>query len=291
MMISPACRKDLHDNYSFGGQIITTAVPNSRIGLSYLNRRVERDPYYALRSHDTTFVPTLTYISFDSQAEEYGSADASYNYGDLLSAYGRYDYDFMMNQTSRGQGGVRVNATDDVAVTLDYIYRAPHLAYNSIFSVFTSSTTQEFEGGVEYKFTRLLRAFGRLAMVSYTDDKSHRWTLGMNAGYGSIAYTGNDGYAGHLQSVSVQGGYPVFGNTVIPSLGFSYAWYRLSPDSRANVATAVLVGAVLRPMNSFSVDLQGQWLTNKILTHDARLQATVSYWFSEKLSLIGQEAR
>ena len=284
-------RRDMHDNVSFGGQVVTTAVPNSRIGLSYMNRRTERDPYYALRAHDTTFIPTLTYITFDPEAEEYGSIDASYTCGERLSAYGRYDYDFNLTQTSRGQGGVRVNATDKIAVTLDYIYRAPHLDYNSIFSVFTSSTTQEMEGGLEYGFTPLLRAFGRIATVKYTDVNSHRWTLGLNAGYGSFAYTGNDGYAGHLQSLSLQGGYPVLSKMLVPSLGVSYAWYRMSPDSRANVAVALLAGAVVRPTNAFSFDVQGQWLTNQLLSHDVRLQARVSYWFAERLSVLQQEAQ
>ncbi len=283
-------RKNMHDNYSFGGQVVTTALDGARIGVSYLNRRMERDPYVALRAHDTTFTPTLTLITFDPDAEQYGSVDGSYTYGERASFYGRYDYDFNMMQTSRGQGGVRVSATDALAFTLDYIYRAPHIAYNSIFSVFTSNATQEVEGGVEYGFSRLIRAFGRLALVDYSDVKSHRWSLGLNAGYGSFAYTGSDGYAGHIQSLSLQGGYPVLDKKVVPSLGVSYAWYRFSPDSRANVAVALLAGAVVRPTNTFSFDLQGQWMTNKILTHDLRLQARISYWFAERLSVLEQEA-
>jgi len=284
-------RKDVHNNLSFGGQAVTTALEGARIGLSYMNRRTERDPYYALRAHDTTFVPSLTYITFDPEAEEYGSVDAAYTYGDRASGYARYDYDFNLSKTSRGQAGVRLHATDAIDVTLDYIYRAPHVSYNSIFSVFTSNSTQELEGGVEYGFTRLIRVFGKIAMVDYADVKSHRWSLGVNAGYGSFAYSGSDGYAGHLQSLSLQGGYPVLERMVVPSLGVSYAWYRLSPESRANVAVALLAGAVVRPVSSFSFDLQGQWMTNKILRHDLRLQARISYWFSERLSVLEQEVQ
>ena len=93
-----------------------------------------------------------------------------------------------------------------------------------------------------------------------------------------------------VQSRSLQGGYPVLDKKVVPSLGVSYAWYRFSPDSRANVAVALLAGAVVRPTNTFSFDLQGQWMTNKILTHDFRLQARISYWFAERLSVLAQEA-
>lgn len=287
-------RKNIHDNYSIGGQVVTTALEGARVGISYMNRHEERDPYWALRNVDTTFAPRLVYISTDSPAEEYGSADVYYTYGSLFSVYGRYDYDFNLTRTSRGQGGARVNVTDALSLTADYVYRAPHIAYNSIFSVFTSNSTNEFEGGIDYSFNPMLHAFARLGRVTYTstlEDKSTRWTLGLNTGYGSFSYSGGNGYAGELQSVSLQGSYPCFGRMLIPTLGLTYASYRLDPElstDRDN-ALSVLLGAIVRPSSSFSFDVQGQWLTNKILNHDMRLQVRLMYWFAQRLSIFKQE--
>ena len=282
-------RKDIHDNNSVGGQILTTAVEDLQFGLSFMRRRQEQDPYWTVRARDTSFAPVPYYIANDPLAEEYGSADAYYTLGDRASLYGRYDYDFLLSKTSRGEGGARVNITDVLALTADYIYRSPNVSYNSIFSVFTMSSVSEFEGGVEYGFTPRLRGFARMAFVSYTDDKSHRWTLGVSSGYGSLSYSGSDGYAGQLQSVSVDGAYPLCDRMVIPTLGLSYASYRLSSVDTRDNALSVVLGTILRPMNAFSVDLQGQWLTNKVLAHDARLQAKLNYWFSDRLSLLGEE--
>ncbi len=282
-------RKNIHDNYSFGGQVVTTALPDLRFGVSYLNRREERDPYWALRARDTTFVAVPYYIANDAPAEQFGSADAYYTYGSLFSVYGRYDYDFLMSTTSRGEADARVNVTDALTLTGDFIYRMPRISYNSISSVFTQSSVREYEAGVEYGLLPRVRAFARLALVSYTDDKSHRWTLGVNSGYGSFSYSGSDGYAGQLQSVSLQGAYPVFNRLVVPTLGLTYASYRLSPESTRDNALSVVLGGIVRPMSTLSVDLQGQWLTNKILSRDVRLQAKASYWFAEKLPFFREE--
>jgi hypothetical protein len=284
-------RKNVHDNATFGGQVVTSAVADARIGVSYLNRREERDDYWAIRARDTSFVPYTVHIANDSPAEELGSADVYYTCGTTASVYGRYDYDFKFARTSRGQGGARVNVTPALAVTADYIYRVPRVAYNSIFSAFVANSVSEIEGGLEYGFTPMLRAFGRVAHVSYTDDKSTRWTLGCNAGYGSVSYSGSDGFSGQLQSVNVQGAYPLLQNRVVPTLGASYASYRLSSDGPRDHALSVMLGAIVRPVSEFSVDVQGQWLTNRILNRDLRLQVKLMYWFAERLSIFPQEVK
>jgi hypothetical protein len=281
----------MHDNFFYGGQVVTSVLPGARIGLSYMNRREERDPYWAIRARDTSFTPVSFYVANDSPAEELGSADARYDYGDLFSVYGRYDYDFLNARTSRAQGGARVQVTPKFSVNADYIHRVPRVLYNSIFSAFVTNAVDEVEGGVEYGFTPMLRLFGRLAWVSYTDEKSHRWTVGFNTGFGTVTYAGSDGYAGELNSFSVQGSYPLFGRMVIPTAGISYASYRLSKESSRDDALSLLLGAMVRPSSTFSCDVQGQWLTNKLMQRDLRVQLRLSYWFAQRLSLINGEGK
>jgi hypothetical protein len=197
-----------------------------------------------------------------------------------------------MSTTSRVQAGGRVNVTDPLAITVDYVHRMPRISFNSIFSAFTWNSVNEIEGGVEYGFTPLLRAFGKLAYVSYTDAKSHRWTLGMNAGYGSLSYVGGDGYAGQLQGINLEGSYPLVGGKVIPSAGVSYMSYRLSPDNPIrDKAWTILLGATVRPVRIFSFDVQGQLLTNKIVKRDMRLLVKLNYWFAERLSIFREEGK
>ena len=285
-------RKDIHDNTVFGGQVLSTLVPDFRLGLSYLNRREERDPYWALRVRDTaTFTPVLTYVDIQSEAEQYGSIDASYTNGSLLTVYGRYDYDFNLDRSFRAEGNARVGVTDQLALTADYTYRAPRIAYNSIFSVFELNAVNEVEGGVEYTLTPEIRTFGRYAYVKYSDDKNDRWTLGVNNTYGSFSYSGSTGYAGELQAISLQGAYPLLDRFIVPTLGVSWASYRLSPDAPRDNAFVLLAGADMRPTTAFTVGLQGQLMTNRLYKNDLRLQARIMYWFAERLSAARPEGK
>lgn len=287
-------RKDWHDNLNLGGQVLTTLVPGARIGLSYMYRGEKRDEYLALRESQVgdslkTYLTLPFAVRSESNAEQLGGADVSWSYGRLLTVYGSYDYDFNYNETSRGQGSLRVNVTDALALTGDYTYRKPQIAFNSIFSVFTLNSTRLAEGGVEYGFTPLLRAFGKLGVVSYTDTTSMTWTVGVNSGYGSASYSGSTGYAGQLASFSVQGAYPLFDRMLVPSVGISWASYRLSAEDPKNKAVSILAGATVRPTRNFSFDVQGQWMSNRLYANDMRLQVRLMYWFAERVSLFSQE--
>lgn len=132
----------------------------------------------------------------------------------------------------------------------------------------------------EHGFTPMLRAFGRIAAVSYTDDKSTRWTVGLIR-YATIAYAGSDGHAGELTSLSAQASYPLFGKVVIftgrlpprvvPVEQGKHQGQRDRRDPRRAV----------RPTSAISFDVQGQWLTNKLMQRDLRVQARFSYWFAD----------
>jgi len=287
-------QKNWHDNLNVGGQVVTTLLSGARIGLSYMYRTEERQPYVALRETSPgdslrTLLTVPFLIATQSTAEQRASADAYWSYGRTLTVYGRYDYDLNYMTTSRGTGSLRFSLTDALALTGDYTYRKPDIAFNSIFSVFTQSATNQVEGGVEYGFTPLLRAFARLGVVSYTDTTSTTWSVGLNSGYGTVSYSGSTGYAGQLASFSAQGMYPVCNGVLIPSLGFSWASYRLSAQDEKDNALALLAGATLRPLRNFSCDIQGQWMRNRFYDRDARLQVRLMYWFAERTSLFGQE--
>ncbi len=276
-------QKNWHDNRAFGGQIITTAVRGLRLGVSYMNRHEEREGYATVRARDTTFEAYPYYISNDSRSQEFVSGDAYYTHERIFSLYGRYDFDMNFSKTSRAQGGARVNITNALTLTGDYIYRSPRISYNSIFSAFVDNSVSDVEAGVEYGFTPLLRAFARYAWVSYTDIESNRYTIGLNNGYGSISYSGSDGYAGELQSLNLTGSYPLMENKLVPTLGFNFASYRLSAEDDRSDALSFLLGLMVRPMRTLWFDGQVQWMSNKIYDRDLRLQLKLTYWFAQRL--------
>jgi hypothetical protein len=270
---------------AFGGQITTSLVENTRIGVSYVNWREDRPPYSAIRAQDTTFLPVTVPIEVDDQAYQYVGGDLQYRFKNRVSLYGRYDYDVNFERTARFQAGARFDVADRLGFTADYIYRIPRVAFNSIFSAFIANNVEEMEFGAEYEILPRLRAFGKVARVMYDTDESNRWTLGLTSGYGSLSYAGGDGYAGQLQSVTLQAAYPLANRMIIPNAAVNYASYRLSADDERQDALSLAAGATFRPSQPVSVDVQGQLLTNKYYANDLRLHVRFTYWFAEQLTL------
>jgi hypothetical protein len=278
-------------NLSLGGQIVTTLVPGARIGLSYLNRKEERDGYMALRARDTSFVPVPYYVTFEPEAEQLAGADVYYSVADVVSLYGRYDYDVTNVGTARIQGSARWEATNRLALTADYMHRLPRIRYNSIFSAFVRNAVDEIEGGAEYAVLPRARIFGRLASVTYEGENSMRWTAGVNTDLVALSYSGSDGYAGELQSVSLQGYYPLSEGRFTPSAGLSWVTYRITAEEEREAAWSGQLGATYRPVPTFSIDVQGQYLTNQTYANDLRLFLKFNYWFTGQLGLFAREVK
>jgi hypothetical protein len=151
--------------------------------------------------------------------------------------------------------------------------------------VFEFEALNELCGGVEYTIMPSVAAFGRVALVQYDEETSRRLTIGVNSTYGSIQYSGSNGYAGQLASFSVEGMYPLFEKKLIPTVGASFATYRLdrTNDERQEIFSGS-VGAIVRLLSSFSFDAQVQWARNKIAENDVRAFGKVSYWFNHTFS-------
>ena len=285
-------KDDYKQNYMVGGQVLVYPTSSLRLGLSYMNRHEQRDPYWTERVRDTMYAAIPYYISNYSEAYQYASADVSYMWGQRLSVYGRYDYDVNQEQTSRAEFSARVGVTNELALLGYYIHRVPRLDFSSIFWVFAVTSVDEIEGGVEYALSKTLRGFARFAKVWYTDDKSHRWTVGLNSTNASISYAGSDGYAGQLQALNLQGAYPMADNTVIPSVAFSLASYRLSREQEErDLALSIVLGGTIRPSKNFSFDAQWQLMHNKLYNTDSRFFVKLNYWFAERLPFFGQEGK
>jgi hypothetical protein len=177
----------------------------------------------------------------------------------------------------------------ELGVTIGYMHRLPRVSYNSIFSAFIQNSVDEIEGGVEYEFATRTRGYARLGSVKYSDERSTRWSLGVATGYGTVNYTGGNGYAGEIRSFSVQGIYPLDGNRIVPSAGIAYTTYRLNEDEEIRNALSLVAGGSCRPLPSLSIDLQAQFLANRIYASALNGFVRVNYWFREKLNLFEQE--
>ncbi len=272
----------LKNNFTIGGQILTTAVEDWRFGLSYMNRQRESPGYWTLRS-DSLFTPFALYIDPNQAKEQYASADISYSLNNInLRALCDYNIDY--EKTQRALVSARYYPSDDWIVSAEYIHRAPRLMSNSFFAVFNAHTIDEIEGGADYTVLPSVRVFARGAYVQYSGDNSFRYTVGVANDYASASYRGSTGYAGELHSVSLQGSYPLCDRMFIPTAGLSFSSYKLSEADNTEDMLAATLGLIARPLQMLSIDIQGQWLNNKVYKNDVRLYAGLNIWFTERLN-------
>ncbi|RPH32912.1 hypothetical protein EHM92_08455 [bacterium] len=272
------------NNFVVGGQLVSTVLPDMRASLSYMNRRRERASYWTVRPDPSVeALPML--IAPPPEEEEYAGLDVSYKFNEARF-YGRYDYDLNLKQTQRGQAGVRYTFSPRLFATADFLFRNPRIPYNSIFSVFEYKSITEYEAGVDYFVTPVFRAFVRGAYVQYSGDRSFRYTAGIGNENLELRYRGNTGYAGELNTVTLQGAYPLFDNRVVPNAAFTYTRYRLDKNAGKESAIAGALGTTLRFIQALSVDLQGQWVNNILYKSDFRFFGKINFWFSERLNLL-----
>ncbi|MBK7105664.1 MAG: hypothetical protein IPH62_10310 [Ignavibacteriae bacterium] len=275
--------EDLKNNNIFGGEVTYKGLDNTKISLSYVDKNFKPLDYEAQRL-DINLNPITILIENKSNQFRYGSAAIAY-FG-LLDVNARVNYDFNFMELSKAELSGRYSATEDLGLNLYYNYRAPQIRYNSIFAVFDFGNTSEIEAGADYKINSDFTVYGKFGNVEYKDDNSQRFTLGVNSNYGGLSYRQTLGYAGELSSISAYSARTFLDGFLTPSIGLAYTNYKLSEGDEANNIISALAGVNVRPWQTLSFDLQGQFSDNKIYKNDLRLFFKINYWFNTNLDLL-----
>jgi hypothetical protein len=269
-------------NFTLGGQALLT-VDEFRFGLSYINRQREKTGYWAMRP-DTLYNLVSTFVEPEQLKEQLAGLDVAYHM-ESTTLHARYDYNVDFERVQRAAFGLRYYPTDEWIVSAEYLHRAPLLPFNSYFALFNIPTSDEMEGGVDYTGFHGMRLFVRGAAVKYIDDRSFRYTVGAANDFASLSYRGTTGYAGELSALTLQGSYPLMEKKLIPNLGLSYSSYKLNAQADRDNAVAAALGVIARPCQMLSMDVQGQWVTNRIYKTDFRLYAGLNFWISHNMNL------
>ncbi|MBU2491542.1 MAG: hypothetical protein KJ571_02885 [Bacteroidetes bacterium] len=273
------------EDYILGGKIELTAIENFRLSASYVDKNFKPVDYTALRL-DENLDSVQVLIQKNSSQYKLISGEASYNLSGVFNINSTYEYDLNFNTTSKFEVSGRYDNIENVGISLYYNFREPKLRYNSIFSVFNFGNTQEIEGGIDYKISDKFTVVGKFANVTFEDEDSQRFTVGLNSNYGSVSYRKSMGYAGELDAVSVYTAHSMLDGMITPSIGLSYTTYKLSENEEAQNLTSFLGGVNYRPFNTWSFDLQGQYFNNKIYSSDFRLLFKINHWFNSNLEIL-----
>ncbi len=276
-------KKNLPNNSFFGAQITGNPLDNLLVGFSYMNRRREPDAFTVVRL-DSLFNPYLVTLNSTPYMEEYASIDANYDVLPNVNVYGRGDYDLNLERLSRAELNTRIGVLSSLYVTADVLHREARLAYNSIFAVFNSNSTQEVEGGLEYEIAPSIRTYARYAYVNYKDDNSQRMTIGGSYEFVGASFTRNFGFAGEMNGLAIQATYPMPDRIFVPMVAAGYGSYKNSPDAETNNVLNGSVGLTYRPVPSLSANIQTQYTQNRLYNNDVRLFLNVTYWFNSKLN-------
>lgn len=276
---------DLSNDYVAGGEITVNALTDWRFAAKYVNKNFKNPSYDALRL-DPDLNPIEVTIANASNEYEYASGEISYDMPKMFRINSRYDYDMTYKTTSRMEVSGRYVQVENLGVSLYYNYREPRVRYNSIFSVFDFGNTWEIEGGLDYLIQNKYTLIGKFANVTFKDENSQRFTIGLTSPYGSLTARKGFGYAGELDAISLYGAYATFDGLITPTFGFSFTRYKQSESAPTNELVSLMAGSNVRPWRILSFDIQGQYLNNKIYKDDWRLFLKLNYWFNSNLNLL-----
>lgn len=253
------------------------------IAAGYVDKRFKPQDYLASRLDDN-MNPIQILIQNRSAEYQYLNGEVSYEQENERRFFRtKYEYDLNFQQTSKveleGESGIG----EKLDVVVYGLYREPKIRYNSIFSVFDYGNTKEVEAGLSYHFCSDMIVSGRYGYTDYKDENSSRANISLSTKYGTLNFRKTFGDAGELNSISFSTGYTFFEGLLTPSAAVSYTDYKLTKDDPTDKLTTVLLGVNVRPYKSFSFDVQGQYLDNRIYQNDVRLLVKLNYWFHSLL--------
>ncbi len=272
------------DNQMAGIHAVVQPLDEAQFSLSYASKSMAQETYRAIRA-DSLFNPVAVDLRPSPRKEELLSADASVDMPGLGDAYLRYDHDLHTEKFARLNAFGRVRILEGLALTGEYLQREPRVAFNSIFSVFATSTLKEVEGGVEVEVIKDWFVVAKYGSVSYGDGTTDRITVAANGRLVGASLSRNTTYAGDISAASLNASYPLLDNLITPTILVGFAQYKLDDRAPLENALSIAGGAVVRPLPTMTVDAQVQWINNRIYANDVRLSFRLSYLLTRRLDL------
>ncbi len=278
---------NLKDNMLYGAQAYYSPFDNFRVGGAFVDKNFKPPSYYTYRltvDHTSSPVQDSVLIDPSAVANRFVSGDLSY-YTDRVSGYFRLDYDLNYYNVNRTEVSLRYSPFRLLSANVGYFHRDSRLPYNSIFSVFDHSGTDEYDIGANLMFNQNISAFGSYSRIVYTGDNSNQFTIGTTIYLFTVSFSHNDGFAGNLNGVNAQFIYPFMDRKFVAIASASVSDYKILQElTSTNRLYSGSLGVTYRPLNLLSINLQGQYYQDPIYRSDFRGYLQVSYYFFKNFS-------
>lgn len=261
-----------NNNHSFGLRASASNLLGAKILVSFSQRN--RRPV----SYSSPGRFTQRRLTFSSLEQRLLGLDAYRRFSSRLSVYGRFDYDLEQDRVRRGQLELKLSATDKLEISGEFFHRAPLIAANSIFSVFSQSATQDVVLRANYLLKQNWSLNGNVGVALYDGDETVRFGFGVRSKYGYLGYNFRRGYGGQNNGLYAAVNYPLTQRLgLVASSGF--ARYRLFDENASeNTSLTGSFGVNYRASKNFSFDFVGQGLRNRFYGNDLRLFLKANYW-------------
>ncbi len=274
---------DLKNNTLYGGQVSYSPLENFRVAGSYVDKNFKPPGYYAYRLTDLENTPSFgdsVYIDPSAAAYQFVSGNVLY-YNDNFSGYFRLDYDLNFDYFDQSELSLRYSPITSLWANVEYFHRNSRLPFNSIFSVFDHTGTDEYDFGLNYTLIPSVSAFASISKVYYTGANSTQFSIGANIYLFSINFSHNDGFAGNLNGLNAQFMYPLMKDRLVFIASASATDYKILQESSLpmNRLYSGSLGFTYRPINLLSINLQGQYYQNPVYKDDVRGYLQVNYYF------------
>lgn len=270
----------LDNNFIFGSIFSYYGNKGLSASLSYYIKRKQYEPYTAPRT-DSLFNTTDELIVTDSRDQHLAGFNLSYTGKQKYFIFGKAFYDIYRKKFYRAE----FNASYPVKnfrISADYSYREPQLTYNTTFwtmaQYWTLNHYQQVGGGIDYTLRNGINIFGSLSDVIYTDDNSLKYQAGFkHPGYG-LYYTGFSGYSGKSNGFTGYLFREIVRSVLSGNLTLNYSNYNIGELSSDKVNEfSGMIGITYRPSAYFTIDAQGQFITNRIYKIDSRFLIGINY--------------
>jgi len=270
-----------NNNFIFGSKFSYYGDQGFTGTLSYFLKRKQYDPYYAPRI-DTMYNTTNELIVTDSKDQQLIGLNLNYTGKQNYTLYGKAFYDLYINKFYQAEFNFSYLIIDNFRMTLDYSYRGAQLTYNTTFWTMAQfwplSHYQQLEATADYTLKNGMNLFATYSNVFYIDDNAAKYQFGFKTPAYGLYYIGYSGYSGESNGAVGYVYHQLVPEKLAGNVTLNYSNYNLGNYSSQNENQfSGIVGLAYRPNRQFTIDAQGQFITNRIYSIDSRFLLGVTY--------------
>ncbi len=244
---------DIDDSFVAGGLVHVKKLFDSNLQLLYLQKNNQSDIYWQLAGLNIDN-NSLAHTSFRLQSH----------------------YDLQNERMHRLLFSARRDWSERILTTVEYRSQYPQIYANSFFTIFQPEAYRQYRvaGAVEFLPSYYIEAEARLIKIE--SENANRLFLSLYNEDGSIGFFYENGYLGDQVGLAFDYAYQILPK-LIASLYIDYSKYRTEEIYEFENQMGNAARLSYRINRHWMVDLEYQWLTNRIKKNDSRVLNHISF--------------